>query len=245
MAETINCPFCGEKNRPEDFYCRTCDGDLNREKVLTGKPGKEDNNSLSGKARAGNNGLESDEFSELDYRPRSKAGCFIPGLVILMVLGIITAGIFVLSDGFDLPPEEEEAEAPELEIPEDEDDVIDEEEEAEPDPEPVEDEPEEPEPEGEDDPDYDQMEAALLNWLIGRIDDPMVTLLHVEEAQDPEEFYDRYDLTEEEVIVYKEKSRDGEFVTVAFGPPFSEWSIRAVFIWDHNEWRFLREEEVR
>jgi len=73
----------------------------------------------------------------------------------------------------------------------------------------------------------------------------MVTLLHVDEAQDPEEFYDRYDLTEEEVIVYKEKSRDGEFVTVAFGPPFSEWSIRAVFIWDHNEWRFLREEEVR
>ncbi len=244
MAESIYCPFCGKENRPDDYYCRYCDGDLSSRSGdgIADNTGFGEAQDLEKQEKKDNGDLEEDEFAELDYRPKSKTGCFIPGLVIVFVLGLIAAGVFVLSNGFGVP-EEEEAEVPELEIPEEEPEEAEEVEEEEPEEE-TEEEPEEPEPEGEDAPDYDQLEAALLNWLIGRIDDPRVTLLHVDEAQDPEEFYDRFDLSEEEVIVYKEASRDGEFVTVKFGPPFSEWSIRAVFIWDEVEWRFLREEPV-
>ncbi len=249
MAEIKNCSFCGKENRPEDYYCRFCDGELNR-------PVDSDHEDQSwyedepdtGVSDDESNEIEEDEFAELDYQPRSKAGCFIPGLVIVLVLGVIGVGILTLNEGLFSPREEEEVEAPELELPEEETEEAEEEEDPVPDPETEEEpeeEPEEIDPNGEDEPDYDQLEAALLNWLINRIDDPRVTLLHVDEAQDPEKFYDQYDLTEEEVIVYKEVSRDDEFVTVKFGPPFSEWSIRAVFIWDEVEWRFLREEEVR
>ncbi len=245
MAEIINCPFCGKENRPEDYYCRFCDGDLGSladEKHEDSSGYREKQGSRSSRGEEKDQAAE-DEFAELDYKPKSKAGCFIPGLVILLALGIIGVGILVLNNDFFLP-EEEEAEAPELEIPEEETEEVEEEEEPEPDPDPEED-PEENGPDEEVEPDYDQLEAALLNWLINRVDDPMVILLHVDEAQDPEQFYDQYDLEEDNVIVYKEESRDEEFVTVKFGPPFSEWSIRAVFIWDEVEWRFLREEEVR
>jgi len=248
MTETNHCPFCGKENRPEDYYCRFCDGDLKRPSTRdhgdhnayknvpdSGGPGDE-----------GSSEIQNDEFAELDYQPKGKAGCFIPGLVILLALVIIGVGILVLNEDLFIPVEEEEAEAPELELPEEESGNAEVEEEPEPDPEPEpEEEPEETEPNGEEEPDYDQLEAALLNWLINRIDNPRVTLLHVDEAQDPEKFFEEYDLTEEEVIVYKEESWEDEFVTVKIGLPFSEWSMRAVFIWDQVEWRFLREEEVR
>ncbi len=248
MAEVINCPFCGKENRPKDYYCRFCDGELSRPggASFIDNTGFDEGEDHGGHDGDDSGGMEEDEFAELDYRPRSKAGCFVPGVVIMLILGIIAGGIFILTDWFGAVGMEEETEPPELEIPEDEPvDVVEEPEEEEPEPDPEEEEVEEPEPNGEDQPDYDQLEAALLNWLIGRVDDPTVILLHIDEAQDPEKFYDRYDLSEDNVIVYEVDSKDEEFVTVKFGPPFSEWSIRVVFIWDQVEWRFLREEEVR
>ncbi len=223
MVYKIICPSCGKENRPEDYNCWFCAADLKR--------------------------LLEDDFSELDYRPKRKAALIIPGLVILLVLGMIAVGIFYMNDWFGLLAEEEEVEAPELEIPEDEPGQVEEEPE-EPEPEPeaeeepeVEEEPEEPDPVETVQPDYDQLESAIHEWLMERVDDPDVILLHVDDADDPVEFYDQYDPVEENIIVYKEESRDDEFVTVIFGPPFSEWSIRAVFIWDQAEWRFLREED--
>jgi len=223
MADKIYCPSCGKENRPEDYNCRFCATDLNR--------------------------FLEDDFSELDYRPKRKTALIIPGLVILLVLGMIAVGIFYMNDWFGLLAEEEEVETPELEIPEDEPVQVEEEpEESEPEPEAeeepeVEQEPEEPDPVETVQPDYDQLESAIHEWLMERVDDPDVILLHVDDADDPVEFYDQYDPVEENIIVYKEESRDDEFVTVIFGPPFSEWSIRAVFIWDQAEWRFLREED--
>ncbi len=249
MNEVVKCPVCGTVNRPQDIYCCSCDADLGqqaqdrlRDAPDDGKTDAPDSISADGKTV-----LTEDEFSILDYRPKSKRGCLLPGLVVLVVLSILAVGIFVLNDGFDFAPEEEEAEAPELKIPLGKDEE-DEEELEEEDPKPDEEEEEEieePEEDEVDQPDYDQLEAALLNWLIGRVNDPTVIMLHVDDAQDPEKFYERYDPVEENIIVYKEESKDDQFVTVIFGPPFSEWSIRAVFMWDQAEWRFLREEDVR
>ncbi len=248
MNEVVKCPICGKDNRPQDIYCRSCDADLGQQAQdhLGGAPEEKKADAQEIISAEGKTGLPEDEFSILDYRPKTKRGCVLPGLVVLVVLSILAVGIFVLNDGFDFASEEEEAEAPELKIPmekaEEEEQEDLEEDEPEPD---EEEEPEEPEEDEVDQPDYDQLEAALLNWLIGRVNDPTVIMLHVDDAQDPEKFYERYDPVEENIIVYKEESRDDQFVTVIFGPPFSEWSIRAVFIWDQVEWRILREEEVR
>jgi len=112
--------------------------------------------------------------------------------------------------------------------------------EPEPDPEPVETTP----VAGPKPPDYDQLEVALEKWLVNRIYDPDAILLHSKELEDVEQFFESYDLADDTIIVYQVESTYEEFATVVFGLPFSQWTIKAVFIWRDDKWEFLREETI-
>lgn len=89
-----------------------------------------------------------------------------------------------------------------------------------------------------------KLKAELKAWIVKRTADPLIILLPVEETQDVEDFFEEYDLENDNVVVYKVDSIDDEFATVLFGIPFSEWSIKAVFTWRDGKWVFLREEPV-
>ncbi len=246
MSDEMKCPVCGSSNDQSIDQCLKCDADLKA--LQTGsrsRPGSDD---------LGRKDVYEDEFKELDYRPKSKTGLLAPVSVILVVLVIVVSVFFLFQDDtseeeardtrdifLDVP----ELERPEQDDPEDGPDSNDSGGEIEADEEP----PDMDSPfndRGESpDVDYDQVEAALLNWLINRVNDPTVVMLEKDELEDYGRFYERYDPEEDNIIVYKVESIDGEFVTAVFGPPFSEWTIRAVFIWDQVEWRFLREDSVR
>lgn len=186
-----------------------------------------------------------DEFSELDYRPKPKAGFLRPLLVIVLVLIMAIAGAVALlghddetavDDGNIEPPVEDQQA---ITTPDPEEDVT------EPEPEEViEDE------EAVDEvellpPNYDLHEKALHEWLKKRVGDPNVILLPAEALDDFDRFFELYDLEEDNVIVYQVETADTEFVTAVLGVPFSEWSLKAVFIWRGNNWAFLREETIR
>ncbi len=230
LPEIKTCPFCGEQVGTDDDYCKRCDAEL---KVAPA--------GASGRALPEGKVLHQgeDEFRELDYRPKINIRFMFPVLVIFMVLGIFTAVYFIMSS--DEPTEV--ADNGSLEVPEKEG-------EAEPDP-------AEPGPEEEDEelepeedlyetllPDYDHLEAVLEDWVIERLDEPDVKLLDAEDLDDLDRFYETYDPEEDFIIFYQVESKSEEFVSVLFGLPFSEWSIKAVFHWRDGEWFFLREEPI-
>ena len=189
-----------------------------------------------------------DEFSELDYRP-PKINYIRPLIVVVVVLAMVVTGLVMLlgngedtiadSDSNDLETTVEEQPSgdtvdPEADQPETDFEPTDESEDEEADAE-VELLP----------PNYDLIEEALHEWLKIRVDDPNVILLPAEALDDFDRFFELYDLEEDNVIVYQVETADTEFVTAVLGVPFSEWSLKAVFIWRENSWAFLREETIR
>lgn len=184
-----------------------------------------------------------DEFAELDYRPKPKKGLILPLLLIVFILIIIIIGVkYLLNDSDETAAEETEIERVGEEQQEPSGDT-----ETEPEPE-VEEEPEESEeeyiPVSSTPPDYDLLVPNAHNWLIERTGDGAVIMLHTDELTDVERFFERFDLVEDNVIVYMIESKDEQFVTLLFGVPYSEWSTKAVFIWRDHGWEFLREESV-
>ncbi|MDW7739716.1 MAG: hypothetical protein SCJ97_06630 [Bacillota bacterium] len=180
-----------------------------------------------------------DEFSELDYDPKEKAGWLLPVLIIVVSVVIMGAIIVTLGSRQD----------PEIEIPsvvngEEEVDRADEGEVEISDPEEAEETDAESEslPESEKEPpNLAVIEPVLHRWLINRTGDPQVILLHTEELNNVERFFETYDLQEDNIIVYAIDYLDDTMAGVLFGPPYSEWSILAVFIWDGRGWAFLQE----
>ncbi len=247
MAETVACSYCGKENRLLDDQCKYCDADLISKTVEDPVYASTQNDLTDlGTQLDDQNRFYEDEFAVLDYRPKSIRGFLVPVTVILLAFLIVMAGVFLLNnDDSDPQAEEKEFGLPGTdESKNDLDDATsDEFEDIEPEPE-LKPDPEEDEPRKVEEisPDYDQLEAALFNWLINRIGDPHVIMLSVEKVDDVNKFFERYNPEEENIIIYEIESKDDEFVTVLFGPPFSEWLIQVVFIWDQSEWRFLREE---
>jgi hypothetical protein len=88
------------------------------------------------------------------------------------------------------------------------------------------------------------IETTAYEWLKDRTGDPDVIMVTTGDLDDMDAFYDQYDLSEDTVLVYMVDSVDDEFLSVIFGPPYSEWSLMAVFIWRDNQWEFLREEDI-
>ncbi len=189
--------------------------------------------------------LPDDEFSELDYRP-PKISFVRPLIVILLVMAMVVTGlVMLLGNGEDTTADNgiSDSGAP-LEDQANGDTTDSEEDQLENDSEPTD---ESEEAEGETEllpPDYDLVEKALHEWLKKRVDDPNVILLPAEALDDFDRFFELYDLEEDNVIVYQVETADIEFVTSVLGVPFSEWSLKAVFIWRGNSWAFLREEAI-
>ncbi|MDY6827598.1 MAG: hypothetical protein SVV67_10625 [Bacillota bacterium] len=94
-------------------------------------------------------------------------------------------------------------------------------------------------------PDYELLEKAVLDWLQEKTGDQDVVMVHTDELEDMEAFFERYDLAEENVIVYQVESTENGEATVLFGLPYSEWTMEAVFGWDGEGWIFMTEEEIQ
>lgn len=190
--------------------------------------------------------LPDDEFSELDYRPKPKIAFIKPFIVIVLVLAMVITGlVMLLGNGEETAVDNggSDSEAP-LEDQANGDTDETEEDQLANDSEPT-DESEETESETELlPPNYDLVEKALHQWLKKRVDDPNVILLPAEALDDFDRFFELYDLEEDNVIVYQVEAADTEFVTAVLGVPFSEWSLKAVFIWRGSSWAFLREEAI-
>ncbi|MDW7730627.1 MAG: hypothetical protein SCJ94_11585 [Bacillota bacterium] len=184
-----------------------------------------------------------DEFAELDYRPKPKKGLILPLLLIVLILIIVIVGVnYLLNDSDETVVDEIEIERLGEEQQEPSVDT-----EPEPDPE-VEEEADEIEeeiiPVSSTPPDYDLLVPNAHNWLIERTGDGDVIMLNTEELNDVERFFERFDLVEDNIIVYMIESKDDQFVTLLFGLPYSEWSTKVVFVWRDDGWEFLREESV-
>ena len=265
MDENRECPACGATNSLDDASCKDCNAKLNPNpagentseggfEVSSPDEGDEQEEGQLDDPDYGQIGpYREDEFAELDYRPKKKPGLIFSGAIILFALLIIVGGVIFLS-GEDPEPvagpgndnqeievhevdEEDEPEQPDQDASEDADLEQD------PGPDPQED-PEEQEPDEEGPPDYDKLESVMHGWLIERIEDPDVLLVPNDEMEDIAEDFDEYISQEEEIIVYMIESTEDEFATVLLGVPFSEWSLRVVFIWDGTDWKFLREAEL-
>ena len=261
MAGRLICPRCVKENSSEDENCRYCGAVLQGGSTAgfveeteghddkSAAPGISGESGTFDEGEANNEGDMEDEFAELDYRPKRKPRVLVSLVAILFVGGIIAGGIYYMGDFSIAPVAELEENGREEDLHEEdlaeEDDLPEEPD----DPEPVEEvDPEEDEEEEDEEeevpPDYEKLEPVMVDWLEERVEDPEVILLPVEELEDSDAFFEEYDLAEDMVIVYRIEDKDDEFATVLFGPPYSEWSTKAVFIWEDSEWRFLREEQL-
>jgi hypothetical protein len=185
-----------------------------------------------------------DEFAELDYRPKPKAKLLLPLVIILFALIALVTGVsYLLRDAngeiaedplIIRPQDDEQEESAETgnDLQEEDELVAEDADE------------QQPQLEATTPPDYNFLEPAMHNWLIERTGDGDVIMLHTDELNDVENFFERFDLVDDNIIVYRVDSKDVQFVTVLFGLPFSEWSTKVVFIWRDDQWNFLREEEV-
>lgn len=204
--------------------------------------------------------MNGNDFSELDYEPKSVKSVLLPVLIIIAVLLLLAMLVIFVLTGSNGREEEAAAVLPEIEeqqeVPagyrenEDDQDQLSERE-------PVEEATagEDIEPELDDetaevvseesaDKSIATIEAAALEWLKIRTEDPDVVLLTTGDLEDMDAFFEEYDLAEDTIVVYMIDSVDDEFLTLLFGPPYSEWGLKAVFIWRNNQWEFLREEDV-
>ncbi|MGM0652195.1 MAG: hypothetical protein ACQES4_05365 [Bacillota bacterium] len=243
--EKIPCPVCGREVNSDDLYCKYCGSELKASPAFTEDEEEEQYPELDLREEDVGKTVEEleSEFSELDYEPKKKSGFLVPVLIIILVLGMVAGGIYIFSrpdddqaangDSVEVPDVEEEDEQPGADDPNGE--VS---EPADPDQENGEN------GEAETPPDHELLEAAVEEWVAERVDDPDVILLNNEELDNFEEFFEEYDLAEDNVIVYRVESTEDEFATVLMGLPFSEWSIKAVFIWREGQWDFLREETM-
>ena len=184
------------------------------------------------------------DFSELDYEPRKKGGILLPILTLTLIVGLMAALIVFLGlrnePEITVPEQFVEDEPPAEEAPGAAEESPDNEEEIEKD----QDELEELLAAEEELPaDHEQLEQALQEWLRERVNDPDVVMLPVEVLEEPEDFMGQYS-DELNVVVFEVEQATEEDVTVLFGLPFREWSIKAVFGWIENEWVFLREESL-
>jgi hypothetical protein len=226
MGEQYKCPECAGRVIYSDKLCPHCGSALSF--------GNDESPPLP----------DYDEFAELDYRPKDRRGLLIPLIIILTVLLFGAAGIMFLANGesdsvIDDPIEpgqsNEQQQTPvEPDLSDESEEEETEEEESD----------EQILPDPSTPPDYNFLEPAMHNWLIERTGDGDVILLHTDELDDVEHFFERFDIVEDNVIVYMIESKDEQFVTVLFGLPFSEWSTKVVFIWSSDQWSFLREEAV-
>jgi len=184
--------------------------------------------------------MPKNEFSELDYKPEKKRGCLLPALIITAVVVSTVVLIVIIGirketpNGITENRQEEQHEEPAPEITENagEKELVDQEEEKVEETEAV-------------PPDHDQLEDDIYKWLTLRVDDPEVIMVHTSELDDVKSFLERYSLEEDNIIVYRIESTEDQFATAVFGLPYSEWSIRAVFIWRDGKWNYLREEALR
>ncbi|MFO7951937.1 MAG: hypothetical protein R6U91_03905 [Bacillota bacterium] len=254
MPGRIKCPFCGKENNRDQLNCAYCGADLLQGDLEeTGSSSRGAKQFVTDEENAMKQEQDEwqDEFAELDYRPKKKP-LFLIFLITIVIAGLILAGGFYFLRSEEAEPVTEpvendaELEFPEEETAEEPDELIPEEpgeekpdEEAGPEEEEIGEEEEEEKP-----PDYEQLEPALVEWLEKRLGDPDVIMLHPDDLEDTEEFFEKYDLAEDNVIVHRVESKDEEFATVKFGAPFSEWSVKAVFIWEDSEWGLLREESL-
>ncbi len=249
--EKITCLACGKEVNNDDLYCRHCGSEVKASPDFTEDVGAEEYPELDlgeeGYSKTAEE-LES-ELSELDYEPKKKSVFLFPVLVIVLALAMIIGGIYILSNTDDDPAAADEP----LEIP----DAVQEDEQEDEQPDEVDPdnqettEPADPdedlsdnEIEGDIPPDHDLLEEAMEQWLTERVNDPDVILLHTDELEDFDQFFETYDLEEDNVIVYMVESTEDEFATALMGQPFSEWSIKAIFIWRDGQWDFLREVTV-
>ena len=245
--EKITCPRCDKEVNSDDLYCKHCGSEIKASPDLTEEVEAEEYPELDlGEEDYGKTAEELEsEFSELDYEPKKKSVFFFPALIIVLALAMIIGGIYILSNTDDDPAAADEP----LEIPDarEEDDQTDvDEPEEEETTEPADPDEELNDNEIEDDilPDHDLLEEAMEQWLAERVNDPDVILLHTDELEDFDQFFETYDLEEDNVIVYMVESTEDEFATALMGQPYSEWSIKAVFIWRDGQWDFLREVTV-
>lgn len=244
--EKIPCPVCGKEVNSDDLFCKHCGSELNASPAFTEDAEEEQypeldlgDDDLSKTAEE----LES-ELSELDYEPKKKSGFMVSVLVITLALGMIVGGIYIFSRTDD----DQAVNGASVEVPDagDENDqpgTVDQNGEGTEAADPGEDQ-DENGPDEETTPDHDLLEEAMEEWLEERVDDPDVILLNSDELEDFDLFFETYDLEEDNVIVYMVESMEDEFATILLGPPFSEWSIKVVFIWREGQWDFLREEPM-
>ncbi len=206
--------------------------------------------------------MTGNDFSELDYDPKGVKPILLPALIIVAVLLLLAMLVIFMLTGRSDRAEDAAAVLPEVE--EELQEVVPEEErEGENDRvQPAESDPVEEVTVGEDiEPEADDelaeavsdepadraiatIEDAALEWLKIRTEDPEVVLLTTGDLDDMDAFFEEYDLVEDMIVVYMIDSIDDEFLTLLFGPPYSEWGLKAVFIWRNNQWEFLREEDV-
>lgn len=243
--EKTPCTVCGKEVNSDDLFCKYCGSELKASPAFTVGEEEEQYPDMDLGEEDVSKTVEEleSEFSELDYEPKKKSGFLVPALVIILVLGMVVGGIYIFSradddqavngESVEVPDVNGEDEQPDTDDPNSEIS-----EPADPDEENGEN------GEAETPPDHELLEAAMEEWLAERVDDPDVILLSNEELDDFDEFFDTYDLAEDNVIVYRVESTEDEFATVLMGPPFSEWSVKAVFIWREGQWDFLREETM-
>lgn len=252
----LSCPLCRKETGADEKRCRHCGFDLGSS--LHSGVGDEGAGSAGTGAEEGADfeaplKQDEDSFSDLDYRPRKKTGCLLPASIIVVVLIIVAAVLFVLPEESAGPAEQVDdnglADDTEEEQGEEETEETDRLDPGDEEPDPGEEEPEAEEEEELEDlpdlPDHDRLEADLHEWLVERTEDPSIILLAAEELEDFDQFFAEYDLETENIIVYIVEAEDGPFLTLLFGPPFSEWTLRATFYWDRTAWVFIRESTVR
>lgn len=241
--EKATCPVCGKEVNSDDLYCKHCGSEIKASPAFTEDVGEEEYPELDfGEEDYAKTAEELEsELSELDYEPKKKTGFMVPALVIILVLFMVIGGAYMLTDtDDDQVVDDDPLEVPDVANDDEQAGVEDPNDEVTEPADPGEDQ-DENGPDEEMPPDHEVLEEAMEEWLAERIDDPDVILLHTDELEDFEAFFEEYDLEEDNVIVYMVESTEDEFTTVLFGPPFSEWSIKAVFIWREGQWDFLRE----
>lgn len=188
--------------------------------------------------------MQNNDYSDLDYIKKDNKGCLLPLLYLTVVVILIAALIVVLGIRNDaiidilngrIDGMEENGYTEELLLPVNDLVVGD----KEPDRKEME---EDSELNNDTLPDHEQLEGVLYGWLVERIEDPAAIMVHTSALDDVEAFFERYDLQEDNVIVYKIESTQENMATVLFGLPYSEWSLKVFFIWQDGEWQHLREE---